>query len=52
MLDSVDSMMRDAERDIYNTTARLKAYGLHTSTDENPMSMPEQYFKRNTGANQ
>jgi hypothetical protein len=47
MLNSVDSMMRDAERDIYNTTARLKAYGLHTSTEANPMSMPDKYFKRN-----
>jgi hypothetical protein len=47
LLDSVDSMMRDAERNIYNTTARMKAFGIFTSTDTNPMSMPERYFKRN-----
>lgn len=47
ILDSVDSMMRDAERDIYNTTARLKAYGHHIGTEANPMSMPDKYFKRN-----
>lgn len=45
--DSVDSMMRDAERDIYNTTARLKAFGFPISTDANPMSMTETYFTRN-----
>ena len=47
ILDSVDSMMRGAERDIYNTTARMKAFGIPTSTDANPMSMPERYFTRN-----
>jgi len=47
ILDSVDSLMRDAERDSFNTTARLKAYGLHTSTDKNPMSLPTKYFDRN-----
>ena len=47
ILDSVDSMMRDAERDIFNTTARMKAFGLPISTDSSPMSMPERYFKRN-----
>ena len=47
ILDSVDSLMRDAERDLFNTTARLKAYGLHTSTDKNPMSLPTKYFDRN-----
>jgi len=47
ILDSVDSMMRDAERDIFNTTARMKVFGLPISTDSSPMSMPERYFKRN-----
>lgn len=47
ILDSVDSMMRDAERDIFNTTARMKAFGLPISTDSSPMSMPKRYFKRN-----
>ena len=47
LLDSVDDMMQDAERTIYNTTARMKAFGLHTSTDANPMYMTERYFKRN-----
>ena len=47
ILDSVDSMMRGAERDIYNTTARMKAFGIPISTDANPMSMPERYFTRN-----
>ena len=47
ILDSVDSLMRDAERDLFNTTARLKAYGLHTSTDKNPMTLPTKYFDRN-----